>query len=127
MWILEKTDSAGPLVYVRNEVIRLLSIFNNKKFIKECVGCGNVATYCTVYGNTVHNPHWFCDECDPYRLGAAQGRLNVLRTYEDSLEHVKFWCDEKYNYKSIIRSMAEAKGLIGSVTKSRAQVFFNTE
>ena len=125
-WVLETTNVSGPLLSVREEMIRLLNVFDGKVLTKKCQGldCNNVATGASVYKDNP-NPMWWCNECDPYEHGALPGRLQIIETYVDALNHVRNYCKgRKSDYRDLIRSIAMAKGLGKRVGQEQAQEFF---
>jgi hypothetical protein len=126
---LSQKDATGPMAIVQKEARRLISLFDKKPILKKCFGhnCSNIATRCTVYNINVEGPFWWCDTCDPYQRGALGGKLQALITYSQAISHVDMYCrGRKEDYQSIIRSMAEAKGLPARVGKVQAAAFFTT-
>jgi hypothetical protein len=65
-WILSQQDPGGPLAVAKDEVIRLVTIFDSKTIHPNCYLCSAEAKYCVVAPKSVFNPIWHCDECDPY-------------------------------------------------------------
>lgn len=125
-WLLDY-PACGLLAPMKQEAIRLVNVFDVKSFADPCTaeGCATYATRMTVYAESVV-PMFWCDQCDPYRLGAKPGQLNVIRTYQQALAHVTNSCYmRKASYREIVLKMAHAKGLSDRVGVREAEAFFN--
>lgn len=112
-WMLSTTDPTGALVQVGAEARRLIGVFNRKPFTERCShkGCDAVAALGTVYRSNVQLVCW-CDQCDPCSAGADPGKLTVIRTYWDALQHVAYFCNgRKGEYEFLIHNLAVVKGL----------------
>ena len=124
-WLLQQSASS-PLLAVQAEVKRLVQKFGTKPFQIKCNGngCSAPATRLSVYGNNI-SPYWWCDKCDPYQMGAISGKLQIFRDYSSALSHVERFCGGRQgDYKDLIKSMAQAKGLPSRVGESQAVAFF---
>jgi len=129
-WVLSQADASGPLLPIRDEMIRLLAIFNERPFITKCSGpnCDRIATRASLYkDNPV--PKWWCDECDPFILADLNpfvNRVQTVVTYEEVLAHVAALCrGRKAGYKYVIRAFAQAKGLPRRLGEKQVQGFFS--
>lgn len=128
-WIMAQSSPTEQMESVQKLAQQLASRFDNKLIINQCYGksCGNQATCCMVYLNNVTSPYWWCDHCNPYQSGANSGKLQTVRTYQDALAHVDMYCKGRVtDARSLVRSLAQAKGLPGRITESQAQKFFAT-
>jgi len=127
-WMLEQHAApSSQMAKAQDEAKRLIIKFDDKPFMKKCSGknCNETATRCTVYDANVLNPYWWCENCNPYQSGAAPGKLQVLTTYCQAISHVEnYYGNRKSDYQSIIRSMAEAKGLPRRVGDAQSTKFF---
>lgn len=127
-WMLQQQNAHGAMKRVQEAAKRLMARFDAKPILKDCFGqpaAAHKATRCTVYQNNVTVPHWWCDTCDPYQSGANPGKLQVIRTYEEALAHVTFWCGGRASdYKSLVKDLAQAKGLPARVGEKQAAAFF---
>jgi hypothetical protein len=121
MWMLNK-DVQGPLAYIKNEVRRLIEIFDSKPFTCPC-RCGKTATR---FSLAPPSPllYWWCDECDPYSSGYDK-LLTVGQAYREAMVYAKLHHLPKDQTKGLIRRLAEAKGLPKRVTEEQAEEFFN--
>jgi len=71
-------------------------------------------------------PMYWCDECKPDPTGVLEGRIQIVETYMDALNHVDNYCGgKKGDYNFLIRAFAQAKGLPGRVGRAQAQTFFS--
>jgi len=126
-WILNKQSLTGPLERAKLHIGSLIKKFDAKPFIKvKCRSgtCNNSVTEFTVYFNNIA-PVWWCSTCDPYQLGATPGKLQTLTDYKSALRHVKIYCGgRKPDFKKIIKTIAQAKGIPARVTEVQAQEFF---
>lgn len=124
-WVVQQ-NAGGPLLHVKDEVQRLVTIFDAKEFIKNCSGmdCSNGADCVSVYRDKIRLTFW-CENCDPYQAGSIRGNLQVIKTYSQALSHVDYYCNgNKKSMKSIIIFLARSKGLPSRVGKKQAQEFF---
>jgi hypothetical protein len=127
-WMISKQDATGSLARARTHAQSKITKFDAKPFTTTCEGrhCKNQATRCTVYSDNVTDPHWWCEECDPYQTGANAGKLQSLRTYAAACHHVELYCSSRLSdYKAIITAMAKAKGLPARVGEKEAGEFFS--
>jgi hypothetical protein len=124
-WVIEKQDVTGPLFTIKKEAERLITIFDDRAFLVKCMHCKNkLATRVSLYQNS-SNLYWWCEKCDPYSHGATVGKLSFAHTYKQLLNHVNYSCGgSKSDYHTIIREMAELKGLPKRVGKKQAEEFF---
>ena len=127
-WLLGQQAAQGEMKRAQAEARRLIRLFDAKPFLKECFGStppAHLAERCSVYGNVVDAPYWWCNNCNPYQSGADAGKLQVISTYEGALNHVSFFCGNRSrDYKALIKELAEAKGLPKRVSKAQAATFF---
>jgi hypothetical protein len=127
MWMATKAGATGRLRLAQEEVRHLIRRFNKIPLICECQGeeCGNLATRCVVYRRTV-NPTWWCDDCDPYSLGASEGKLMAIRGYRAAVDYCRLFCDgRRQDIKTLIKELAQAKGLPEGVGELEAKMFFH--
>lgn len=125
-WLLGQASATGGLLAMRNEAKNLVQAFDQKPYKVRCWGtnCRRTATRLSVHGNS--DPHWWCDTCDPYQDGAADGKLQIFRNYSQALFHVEFFCaGRKSDYRDLVKSMAQAKGLGTRVGETQAKAFFS--
>ena len=67
---------------------------------------------------------WWCDDCDPYQMGARDGKLSLIKTYQDALlYHLHFRTPKKF-VKDLVKTMATEKGLSKRVGMKEAEEFF---
>lgn len=125
-WIISQNNATGQMKVVQIEIMRLIAIFDKKALNTKCAGknCNKAATKATVYLNNLA-PHWWCDNCNPYQLGANSGKIQEIKTYLQALTHVDIYCNgNKTDKKNIIRRLAQAKGLPTRVGNKQAEEFF---
>jgi hypothetical protein len=126
-WVLRQTNVEEPLKTVRNEMLRLIGIFNSKPFTKKCFGnnCGKTAIRCTSYKDDIQGLYWWCDNCDPYQSGAHSGTLHFISTYEDVLGYVRDVCkNRKTDSVALIKRLAQEKGLPKRLKKGDIDKYF---
>jgi hypothetical protein len=57
-------------------------------------------------------PFWWRDNCAPYETGANSGKLQIIRTCRDALQHVEIYCaDKKADQVLAIKYLAPGKGM----------------
>ena len=50
---------------------------------------------------------WWCDECQPDEFGILSGKIYIIETYLDALNHVKHYCKERRSdYRFLIKAIA---------------------
>jgi len=127
-WMLSQRGAHGVMKRAQTEAKHLVARFNAKSLLKKCFskeGSEQAATRCTVYGENALVPYWWCSSCNPYQSGANAGKLQAVATYEEALDHVLFWCGGRAaDYKSLIKDLAQAKGLPDRVGEKQAAAFF---
>jgi hypothetical protein len=127
-WILNQ-KATGPLAVLKVTVQKLISVLDKKTYQKPCMGkgCDSPAIGFSVYGENL-SPHWWCASCNPYQLGANEGKLSFITTYERALDYVKFFCKgRKGDFKALIKTMTLAKGLPVRLSYQQAVGFFQTK
>jgi len=113
---------------IQKEATRLIAVFDAKPYLTDCTSeeCINDVTRFTVYGWNL-SPQFWCDECDPYSLGARSGKIQEIATYDDAVMHAMFHCNNSLkDLKTLIRIMAGAKGLSGRIGEKQAEEFFGS-
>src|SRR5260370_32214525 len=125
-WILDRPAVAGPLIPVKAEALRLVSTFDAKPILKPCSrNCLVPASGFTAWDGNPYMLWPVCDMCDPCQKGPAPWKLNVIRTYKDTLNFVKLHCDRlRSDYRLAIETIAQAKGFPEKSSKAAIQRFF---
>lgn len=119
-WVLERTDATGQLKTIRNEMIRLISIFDLKPFTNKCrtKNCGQPATRCSVYGEDYIGLYWWCDKCDPYQFSYQTSKIHIISKYQDVIRYAHTV------FPVLIKRLAQEKGLPTRVKKGDIEKFF---
>jgi hypothetical protein len=123
-WVFSLENPKGRMVQVKSEAQRLIPIFDAIPYQKACCACMKPATRCTVYRDNIYVPYWWCDECDPYQSAPDGGKLTIIRTYEEAVDHCGIYCSGKTPLQQLVKTMAQAKGLPKRVGEKQAQAFF---
>ena len=123
-WILIKEDPDGPLPVAKNEIIRLIKIFDSKPIQRHCFLCGAQAKYCAVAQKSVIDPIWYCNECDPFDDVLIESDLDYIKSYRDAIEHCKGYRVDKKSALMFIKAIATAKGLGKRLTEKELDKFF---
>ena len=129
-WMRTRKEKPGRLRGALADAKELIERFDNKPFVVKCNGykCRNVATRCSLYKDYVVDPHWWCDECDPYSLGAQPGRLALLSKYFQAIRHVEMHCGGvRSTCRKLIIELARAKGLPKRAMEKQAQEFLKSD
>lgn len=126
LWILTETNPKGRLLLVKTEAQRLIRIFDFKPFSRNCQGrdCTKPATSLSVYGDNIYSPMWWCDDCNPYQMGARDGKLSTIKTYQDAILHHLHFRTPKGFLKDLVKIMAIEKGLPKRLGTKEAEEFF---
>ncbi len=113
-------------IMLQTEASRLIGVFDKNRYQLRCCGkgCDRTATRCTIYKSEIFSPWWWCDTCDPYQYGAGEGRIKIVRTYQDALDFAEPFGDQEV-VADLVRILAEAKGLLWPPGQTRADIFFN--
>jgi hypothetical protein len=126
-WILRlECRTTEWMTWARQESFRLVGIFDSKPLLRSCEGhgCTNPATRGGVVLGSVA-PRWYCDDCDLYRLAGEPGRVRVLRSFQDAVNHVYYSCPcPESSLKALVRVMALAKGFPDQAGEREAVAFF---
>ena len=111
---------------IKIEIERLVRIFDAKPFLRNCQGkdCTNPATCLSVYARSIYAPMWWCDYCDPYQMGARDGKLYLIRMYQDAILHHRTYGTSKKILKDLVKRIAMEKGLAKMVGQKQAEEFF---
>jgi hypothetical protein len=122
LWILSIEDAEEPLAHIRKEVQRLIDVFDSKPFVCKCYGCHCRTATRFSLAHPSPSAYWWCDECNP-RSSGCDGLLTIGRMYEEAMQYAGY-CLRKDHTKSLIRNLAEAKGLPERVGEKQAEEFF---
>lgn len=126
-WVLGSDDITGPLLLVKNEILRLINIFDKKAIINKCAGgdCYKGATRASLYKDNTRLM-WWCDDCNPDPILILNGRIRLISSYREALSLVERYCEgRKSDYQVLIRDLAQAKGLSKRVGEKTIQTFFH--
>jgi len=131
-YVLSVTETEGLMTSIRDEMIRLINIFNSKPFLQNCWGdnhkCGEVATGATAYKEDYIGLYWWCNDCDPYQSGASMGTLHAITSYEDVLKYVYMVLNNNgKDSEALIKRLAQEKGLPKRLSKGGIEKFFLPE
>jgi hypothetical protein len=122
-WILIEEGDSEQFIKVQNEMYRLISKFDAKPFIKNCLACNErVATRVSIYKGDFDHLE-FCNICDPYDWGATPGKLVICKKYMDILWYIDY--GRRSGLRRLLRSVAQSKGLPHRITEKRAKIFFD--
>ena len=103
----------------------LIVLFDLKPYQVLCRGCSRLARKAVVERGLASHLSFLCDDNCQNDYGIRNGTLCVLPNYIHALCYVEFECDgSKVAQRSIIREMAEAKGLPKQTGKAGAAKFF---
>jgi hypothetical protein len=127
MWLLSQKAISHSFFDAQQKIRRLIRAFDQRPFIKRCqgTGCRKRATRCSVHQGSTQLLSW-CDECDPYELGASPGKLHAIEKYFDVVNYVSMFCNgRKAAMEMLVRELARAKGLPKRVGEDEAIAFFS--
>lgn len=125
-WALDQSTT-GSLGALQTDLNRLVAALDQKPYTCKCStkGCARPVSRLTAYANNYANLYPWCAICNPYSLGANSGKLTVVNSYQDVLNHVQFRCGAvKSGYDSIVKAYARSKGLPTRVSAISAAAFF---
>jgi hypothetical protein len=126
-WVLGQPAAGSALATLQAELKRLIAILDGKPHPGKCSysGCTHPVVKLTAYENDDSDLYAWCADCDPYSLGANKGKLSIIGSYKDALNHVALRCGATQGaYDRIVRAYAHAKGLPSRVGASSAKKFF---
>ncbi|MCU7496236.1 MAG: hypothetical protein HF314_16135 [Ignavibacteria bacterium] len=125
--LLDFRNPDGPMPLIRQDFLRLIAMFDNKKFLTACRNCLQPAKLLAFYKGTLFHESW-CSSCTPYWLKAYEGRLDIFCDYISALEYVDDYCfGDRFCYRMIIRNMAKLKGLPDKFGAGEALDFFRQD
>jgi hypothetical protein len=113
-----------PASKAGKELRRLEKLLDARPFATKCQGCSEKAARATGYWGSPTLYFW-CTTCNPYMLGASQGKLRVIKTYRECLEHIDLTAGGGKAWRQdVVRQLLEAKGLKTPLTKKKLAAFF---
>lgn len=124
-WVLDQTAS-GSLGRLQADLKQLMAILEKKPYTCKCSanGCARPVSRLTAYANNDVDLYAWCSSCDPYSLGANRGKLSIVNTYKDVLNHVESRCGgTQGGYDRIVKTYAKLKGLPARVGATSAAKF----
>lgn len=127
-WMLSQEDAYGAMKQAQDAAGTSIEIFDHKPFTVGChhQGCTHQVTRCSVYLGDISDPYWWCDDHEPHESGANPYKLHTISTYMQALNYVQTFSTRRVSdYKSIIKDMAQAKGLPNRVGEKQAKEFFS--
>lgn len=125
-WLLNE-NVTGRMLQVKTQAQNLIVRFDAKPINKmACYGpsCNALAKRMSL---AVENlcPYWWCSYCDPHSIGASYGKLAVVSTYRDAINHVQhFSTSPVADCRKLIKTLAASKGLPDRVGDTQAINFF---
>jgi len=125
-WVLGEKAS-GALLKLQVDMKKLIARLDNRPYVSKCskAGCTRPVSRLTAYANNDADLYSWCAICDPYSLGANSGKLTVVTSYEDVLNHVTHRCEATNGgYDRLIKAYARSKGLPSRVGAAAAAEFF---
>jgi len=122
LWAREQ-DARGKLAQAVTAFGRHEAALNAKAFVTRCRGCQAPATRGSYYNGTTDGL-WWCDDCDPYSLGALDGKLSIVRTFNHAMQHVQWTCSApRQAYREIVKDLSQAKGAPKRLGAEQAAAF----
>jgi len=125
-WVLGEKAS-GALLKLQVDMKKLIARLDNRPYVSKCskAGCTRPVSRLTAYANNDADLYSWCAICDPYSLGANSGKLTVVTSYKDVLNHVMHRCGATNGgYDRLIKEYARSKGLPSRVGAAAAAAFF---
>lgn len=124
-WILNEPNPNGWLITVKQEILRLIDLFDRKPFLKKCTGCKERVAIRASLCDDNPIPWWWCNECEPDLIETLKGRIDIVITYTQTLNHIRNYCGgRKGDLNYLIHLLAEAKGLPKRIGEKQARSFF---
>jgi len=69
-------------------------------------------------------PWFWCQKCSPYSLGAEPGRLTIVTTYQEVIDHVRMFANTNESLRFVADRVITAKGLLKPRTDKKLVEFF---
>jgi hypothetical protein len=91
-WILNEPDPNGWLIPARQEVLRVINIFDRKPFLRKCTGCKEKLAIRASLCDDNPIPWWWCNECAPNLNEILKGRIHMVIAYMQAPHHVQNYC-----------------------------------
>ena len=124
-WVLNSDGITGPLLSVKEEMCKLIEIFDRKPFLRKCTGCKERIAVRASFCDDNPVPWYWCSECEPDPIETRKGRIHFVVTYTQALDHIRNYCGgRKGDLNYLIHFLAEAKGLPKRVGEKQARLFF---
>jgi hypothetical protein len=118
MWKHPDTKHSREFRQLRNK-------FDAKPLKVRCHGrCGKIATRASAYLSSPTLKVW-CEDCNPDQSGSSTGKLTMVRTFDDAVDHIgRTARGNRHATRKIVRALAKAKGLPVRVGEKEAKGFF---
>lgn len=126
-WVLEESAPTGALKNLQNELKRHFDALDAKPHVGKCsqAGCSRPVKKLTAYAGVDDDLHAWCAHCDPYSLGAPDGKLVGIASMQDAMNHITYRCGgAATGYDRMLKAYAKAKGAPDRVTADTAVTFF---
>lgn len=128
-WLSEQ-DSTPGFQWLYDYIQQRIDTFDAKPFVNaKCAGktegqpCLQQVSRFALYRKS-GIPTFWCDECDPLQLGANESKLAIRTDYYPALFFLDCYACTREQKRTLIRRLADAKGLTGNVTDQKALDFF---
>jgi len=128
-WILNQKQPRGSFAQACERARQLIAIFNSKPFLLKCCSsvCSATATLATACIRPYTTVMFWCDDCSPVGSEVNAGKFQQVVTYNDAVFHVSsWWGGGEEGYQSLIRDLAQAKGLPPQARAKQIQAFFGS-
>lgn len=112
-WLLQQEPTKEHFRLVQKSLRSLIVDFDRRRIVQHChnTDCGARARRCAVDKNWPC-PTWWCDDCDPYKLGAYFDRPIMIRTFAQAAAYTRrFDFRQPMALKILVEKMALAKGM----------------
>lgn len=125
--LLDYRHPEGDMPEVRQDFLRLIELFDQKKFTRHCRACNEPAKLLAFYKSTLFHEPW-CGTCIPHWMIDHDQKWVTFCDYISALDYVDDFCHgEKIFYRMIIRNIAVAKGLPNILGVDEAMEFFRPD
>lgn len=125
--ILDCESREGRMPRLRQEFLRLIERFDQKRLSAQCRNCSEQADLLAFYKGTLFHEAW-CSGCAPYMRKGLEVRRDIFCDFMSAMEYVDDFCGgDIFFYRMIIRNIAKLKGLPEKFGAKEAVEFFRQD
>lgn len=122
-WMLNVENPDRYFKSIRNEIYRLIGIFDQKPMLEKCEDCGQMSTRLSITRGG-HEVFYWCDDCRPRSLEFCGEKIDVVQNLMSALCLEIRSPRHYFESNTPLLALAFGKGLTNPLTDRRLEAFF---